>query len=211
MTTNQIVAIIGTTIVIQEFFHYLPQPLRIYRTRSIQGVSPSAVTLIAVMSVVWLSFAVWEQAWMAVAAGAVVTTFSFWTVTEVIKNGGNWHRMLRVGATATTSAAIVTGISLALGMQSVGLGALLLAATTAHGIPRLYVGLTSQSLRGLSATYLTFNVIDGALYGTYGHLIGVQTYVIFAFIQVLTSAPVLLRWVLRPEVREEKDVKFVTV
>jgi hypothetical protein len=203
MNTTDLVVVLGTVLVAQELVHYLPQPLKIRRKGSIAGVSPSAVTLIAVMSLVWLGFAVWEQAWAAVASGTVVAALAGWTVVEVARHGGNVGRMIRVGAFSSTVVAAVTLSSWAAGLESVGLSALLLAATAAHGIPRLVVGLTAPSLRGLSALYLSLNVCDGLLYGLYGFAADIPTYTIFAVLQVATSLPVLLRWLARPDLRDD--------
>lgn len=202
MTENaNFVATLGAAMVAQELIHYVPQPLKIRRTGTTAGVSPSAVTLIAVMSVVWFAFAVWEQAWAAAASGAVVVMLTTWTVVEVARHGGSIARMVRVALASATVVIAVSSLAWALGMESAGLAVLLLTATVAHGIPRLAVGLTAPSLGGLSATYLTLNIFDGVLYGTYGALIDVPTYMAFACIQVITSAPVLLRWLLRPQLR----------
>jgi uncharacterized protein with PQ loop repeat len=195
------VVLLGTAMVAQELVHYVPQPLKIRRTQSIAGVSPSAITLVAVMSAVWFAFAIWEKAWAAAASGAVVMGLAAWTVIEVARHGANLARMARVALGSITVVITVTAAAWVFGFESAGLSVLLLTATVAHGVPRLVVGLTAPSLRGLSATYLALNICDGALYGAYGALINVPTYMAFALVQVATSAPVLLRWMMRPELR----------
>jgi uncharacterized protein with PQ loop repeat len=194
MNKEAIMATIGLLMVAQELFHYFPQPWKIHRTKSISGVSPSSTLLIAIMSFVWLGFAIMEQAWAPAVSGVVVVALAWWTVVEVIRNGADWQKLVRVGLAAMTIIVSVVAITITSGMESAGLAALLLGVTMAHGVARLSVGMKAKSLKGVSALYLSLNIADGFLYGTYGALTENLVYVAFAAIQIATSLPVLARW-----------------
>ena len=175
----------------------LPQPLRITRAKTAAGVSATSTSVIAVLSVLWLLYALVSSAWAAALSGTVSAALCFWTAVAVSRHSGVLP-VLRAAAVAVLgSAAIIGGISLAASTET-ALGVLIVAGTAAYGVPRLYTGLRSPSLEGVSALYLTLSVFEALIFGVYGALGGYGAYVAYGVIQVASCVPVLVRmWLLR--------------
>ena len=179
----------------------LPQPLKIHHSGRIDGVSPASTALIAVVSLVWLAYAVWVWSPPTILSGVAAAVATIWCAVLVWRLSAHRRLMFQVAAIALAVSAAVAGGAALFGLGSGGLAVVLTAATVFYGVPRLIAGMTSVSLAGVSPAYLALNVADAVVFGVIGVWVSAPGYVGYAVIQIATSLPVLLRWVLRPAVR----------
>lgn len=193
--------IIAVALCALELIRGLPQPRKVARTARTDGVSSASTAVVAVLALAWLSYAVWTQAWAGVASGTIAAVLCVWCAGLVATHSGERARMAVVAGLGLGVAATAGVAGSVVGLGTGGLAVLLVGGTAAYGIPRLATGMTATSLAGLSPAYLGLNIADAAVFGIYGMLLGLPGYVGYAVVQAVTCGPVLVRWLLRPELR----------
>ncbi len=178
----------------------VPQPYKLLRKGTADGVSPTASTIIAALSAVWLFYAVTNRAWASAASGLVALVFCTGTAV-VVGRLTSARRSLMTALVAGVTLAAIVAVGAFLGLRDELMSVIIVGGTVAYGLPRVVAGLRSESLAGVSMLYLGLNVADALAFGVYGAAIGLWTYVGYAIIQTISCLPVMIRWWLNPHLR----------
>lgn len=177
-----------------------PQPYKMLRKGTADGVSPTTSAIIAVLAVVWLFYAIVSRAWASAASGLI--TLVLCTGTAVVAcRLTSARRALVVAAIAGVLFATVITLGGILGLRDEFTSAIIVGGTLAYGLPRVVTGLRSEALAGVSMLYLGLNVADALAFGVYVAVIGLWAYVGYAVIQTISCVPVMIRWWLNSHLR----------
>lgn len=195
-------AIFALLLVALEVGRNLPAPLKVRKSRSSQGVSPVSSGVLLVAAFVWLFYAVASHAVAAIFASVALLVVVGWWMVELLRAGMQKKPFWLAFSSGTLVLCGVALIDHFNNLEASGLAIMTVAVGLGFGIPRLWVGLSSKSLAGMSGLYLALNLVDATAFGVYGYLIGAWGYVAFGFIQIATSGPVLIRWFLSPQMRQ---------
>ncbi|MCU0269238.1 MAG: PQ-loop repeat-containing protein [Acidimicrobiales bacterium] len=166
----------------------LPQPIRLWRTGTPQGVSPLAAMNSALSDLAWLLYGlgaglvpVWLVAVLALPPG-------IWTVVLLRRRTSRGDLLLAGLWLATILVAAYTG----------GLVALLGVSVLVNQGPQVLEALRSDDLRGVAAPTWWIALADATLWGSYGVVVGDAAVVAYGVVLFACATTILVRlWVTR--------------
>jgi uncharacterized protein with PQ loop repeat len=180
MTLASIVGVAAAVVLLIEF---LPQPLRILRTRSVSGVSTVGSGIAFVSEVGWLTFGIIENVNLVVATAVVTAVFTFVQLALV------WSHRTATDALWIGLWAAVLVLAVLVG----SLGPVLVVAVLVSFGPQVWTVWRSPSVRGVSAVRWMLGGVSGVLWGTYGLLVNQLTLVASGLVALVCAIAVLVR------------------
>lgn len=196
----------GVGLVAIELGRSVPAWLRVRRNRTVAGVSPASIGVLAGSATGWMAVAVLTSSWPALVATVVWLVFHLLLCRELGRvHQPTYRRVLVVGLWTQAVVVVVSAAGMLIGRPADVLGVAIGAATIAYSLPALVTGMTSASTIGLSVSALVVNSLEGAVYATGGLGLGgvaprgevVLGYVLFGAAALLANVPLLLRVSLR--------------
>jgi hypothetical protein len=196
----------GVGLVAVELGRSVPAWLRVRRSATAAGVSPTSVGVLAGSGTGWMAVAVLTSSWPALVAAVVWLAFHLLLCRELGRVHRPTYRRVVSVALWTQAAVVVVGAAgLVVGRPAEVLGLAIGAATIAYSLPALVTGMTSPSTRGLSLSALVVNSLEGAVYTAGGLGLGgvapagtaVLGYLLSGGAALLANIPRVLRVSLR--------------
>jgi hypothetical protein len=205
--------ITGAALILIELARSVPAWLRVRRTGSSDGVSPTSVAVLAGTSIGWIAVAVLADSVAAAVATTVWLCFHLLLWREIARVTPSVALVIARWAAASFIATLIVAIiGMVTGHLAEALGLAIAAASAAYSIPALFAGITSKTTSGLSMVSLLVNSVEGAIYLTGGLGLGgispaghfVLGYIFFGATALLSNGPRLMRTVYRRMLGKDK-------
>jgi len=165
----------------------LPQFVRLLRTRDAHGVSLDTAATSSIVSFGWATYGLLtDQLPVTLATGSSGVVFALITLLA-LKLG----RRLRELRTAPVWLVVLGSVAVLAGSD--GLGVLLPISVLVANVPQLVVAYREADLTGLSPSTWLLSMADGTVWAAYALVADDTAILVFGFLQLTTSAGIVLR------------------
>jgi uncharacterized protein with PQ loop repeat len=180
--TVTVVAVVASALLLAEF---LPQPVRLWRTRSVSGISVIGSGITFVTELGWLGYGITTGLWVVTALAAITGVLSGIQLALV------WHRRTPTEAGILILWAVAIAVALPLGV----VGVVLVLGLVAGVGPQAWTAWRSPDAHGVSVWRWGFTMASGAAWATYGILVSAPTIIVTGALACALGLRVLWRFV----------------
>lgn len=159
----------------------LPQPLRLFRTGVVAGVSPLAALNAVVTALAWTAYGLVAQLPVVAVVSALALIPSAWTASLLLRST---RRLDWIGGGAWTAVVITAAVIGHLGFVLAGSVLLTIG-------PQVILALTGDDLRGIAPAAMWIALLDASLWGLYGITIADGALIAYGVV-LFTSATIVL-------------------
>lgn len=167
----------------------VPQMRKLYRTRIVDGVSPTWAAFGVVTNVAWTAYLAQEGLWLTVPATALVTVAYVMTFGFLVRAGVAVRTAVLAGA---AWGAVLTIVGLAGGWASLGI--VLGLSYGVQAAPSVWAAYRTSTPRGIAPGTWVIGFAEGLMWGYYGWWYGDVPLMLFAVVATVTSVAVLARY-----------------